>query len=102
VSGPPLALWLAHRGYGPAQMRDSLGAAFLGLAIIGGLVLAPVLAAAGADIHWGALAAGLVCVIIGHAIGSRVFARLKGERFEPILLAVVTAAGLASVAAGLL
>jgi hypothetical protein len=40
-------------------------------------------------------------VIVGHAIGSRVFARLKGERFEPILLAVVTAAGLASVAAGL-
>jgi uncharacterized protein len=101
VSGPPLALWLAHRGYGPAQMRDSLGAAFLGLAMIGGLVLAPVLAAAGADIHWGALAVGLVCVIVGHAIGSRVFARLKGERFEPILLAVVTAAGLASVAAGL-
>jgi uncharacterized protein len=101
VSGPPLALWLAHRGYGPAQMRDSLGAAFLGLAIIGGLVLAPVLAAAGTDIDWGALAAGLVCVIVGHAIGSRAFARLKAERFEPLLLAVVTAAGLASVAAGL-
>jgi uncharacterized membrane protein YfcA len=102
VSGPPLALWLAHRGYGPAEMRDSLGAAFLGLAIIGGLVLAPVLAAAGAEIDWGALAVGLACVVVGHAIGSRVFARLKGERFEPLLLAVVTAAGAASIAAGLL
>lgn len=60
------------------------------------------LAAAGADIHWAALAVGLVCVIVGHAIGSRAFARLKAERFEPLLLAVVTAAGLASVVAGLL
>lgn len=102
VSGPPLALWLAHRGYGPAQMRDSLGAAFLGLAVIGGLVLAPVLAAAGADIDWGAMAAGLACVVVGHAIGRRAFARMTGERFEPLVLAVVTAAGLASVAAGLL
>jgi uncharacterized protein len=101
VSGPPLALWLAHRGYGPAQMRDSLGAAFLGLAIIGGLVLVPVLAAAGADIDWDALALGLVCVVVGHAIGRRAFARIKGERFEPLLLAVVTLAGLASVVAGL-
>jgi uncharacterized membrane protein YfcA len=83
-------------------MRDSLGAAFLGLAIIGGLVLAPVLAAAGAEIDWGALAVGLACVVVGHAIGSRVFARLTGERFEPLLLAVVTAAGAASIAAGLL
>jgi len=102
VSGPPLALWLAHRGYAAAQMRDSLGAAFVGLAIIGGLVLAPVLAAAGAEIDWGALAVGLACVVVGHAIGSRVFARLKGERFEPLLLAVVTAAGAASIVAGLL
>ena len=102
VSGPPLALWLAHRGYGAAEMRDSLGAAFLGLAIIGGLVLAPVLAAAGTDIDWGALGVGLGCVVVGHAIGSRVFARLKGERFEPLLLAVVTAAGAASIVAGLL
>jgi uncharacterized membrane protein YfcA len=102
VSGPPLALWLAPRGYGPAQMRDSLGAAFLGLAVIGGLVLAPVLAAAGADIDWAALGVGLVCVVVGHAIGSRAFARMQGERFEPLLLVVVTAAGAASVVAGLL
>jgi uncharacterized protein len=101
VSGPPLALWLAHRGLGPAEMRDSLGAAFLGLGIIGALVLAPVLAAVGADIDWAALGAGLVCVIGGHAIGSRAFARLPGEHYEPLLLGVVAAAGLASVVAGL-
>jgi uncharacterized membrane protein YfcA len=82
-------------------MRDSLGAAFLGLAVIGGLVLAPVLVASGTDVDWGAMAAALACVVVGHAIGRRAFARLKGERFEPLVLAVVTAAGLASIVAGL-
>ena len=101
VSGPPLALWLAHRGLGPAEMRDSLGAAFLGMGIIGALVLAPVLAAVGADVDWAALGAGVVCVTGGHAIGSRAFARLPGEHYEPLLLSVVAAAGLASIVAGL-
>jgi uncharacterized protein len=102
VNGPPIALWLAHRGLGPSDMRDSLSAAFLGLCVIGGLVLAPVLATAGAEIDWLALAVGLVCVVAGHAVGRRVFARLDGARYEPLLLALVTAAGLASIAAGVL
>jgi uncharacterized protein len=41
VNGPPIALWLAHRGLGPSAVRDSLGAAFLGLGIIGAIVLTP-------------------------------------------------------------
>jgi uncharacterized protein len=102
VNGPPIALWLAHRGLGPSDMRDSLSAAFLGLGVIGGLVLAPVLATAGAEIDWLALAVGLVCVVAGHAVGRRAFARLDGARYEPLLLALVTAAGLASIAAGVL
>jgi uncharacterized protein len=102
VNGPPIALWLAHRGLGPSDMRDSLSAAFLGLCVIGGLVLAPVLATAGAEIDWLALAVGLVCVVAGHAVGRRAFARLDGARYEPLLLALVTAAGLASIAAGVL
>lgn len=102
VNGPPIALWLAHRGLGPSDMRDSLSAAFLGLGVIGGVVLAPVLASAGADIEWLALALGLACVVAGHAVGRRAFARLDGARYEPLLLALVTAAGLASVAGGVL
>jgi hypothetical protein len=101
INGPPVALWLTHRGLGPAQVRDSLSATFLGLGIIGGAVLAPVLAAGGEDLHWAALAAGLVCVIAGHAIGRRAFARIDAARYEPLLLLVVTAAGAASVVAGL-
>jgi hypothetical protein len=72
------------------------------MGVIGALVLAPVLAAVGADIDWVALGAGVVCVAGGHAIGSRAFARLPGEHYEPLVLGVVGAAGVASVVGGLL
>jgi uncharacterized membrane protein YfcA len=101
VNGPPIALWLAHRGLAPSQMRDSLSAAFFGLGVIAGVVLAPVLAAAGAHVDWAALAAGLACVLAGHAVGRRAFARLDGERYEPLVLGLVIAAAVASVLAGL-
>jgi uncharacterized protein len=101
VNGPPIALWFAHRGLGPAEIRDSLSAAFLGLGIIAGVVLAPVLAAANdVEIDWGALAAALACVVAGHAVGRRAFARIDAERYEPLLLGIVVAAGAASIVAG--
>jgi uncharacterized protein len=102
VNGPPMALWFTRRGMGPAQVRDSLSAAFLGLGVIGALVLAPVLAVAGERLDLATLAAGMACVVLGHAIGSRAFARLEGRHYEPILLTLIVAAGAASVAAGLL
>ena len=83
-------------------MRDTLSAAFLGLEIIGGAVLAPALAVSGAEIDWGALAIAFGCVIAGHAVGRRAFAHLDGARYEPVLLVLVTVAGVASVLAGLL
>jgi uncharacterized membrane protein YfcA len=101
VNGPPMALWFAHRGLGPAEIRDSLSAAFLGLGLIAAVVLAPVLATAGEKIDWTALAAALVCVVAGHAVGQRVFARIDAARYEPLLLVLVTAAGAGSIAAGL-
>jgi uncharacterized protein len=101
INGPPLALWLTRRGLAPAEVRDSLSAAFLGLGVIGGLVLTPVLAAAGHDVDWAPLAVALACVVAGHALGRRAFAALDAERYEPLVLAIVTAAGLASIAAGL-
>jgi uncharacterized protein len=100
VNGPPIALWLTHRGLGPAAVRDSLSATFLGLGLIGGVVLAPVLAVAGAEVDWSVLGAALACVVAGHAVGRRAFARIDAARYEPLLLVVVTAAGAASVAAG--
>ena len=100
VNGPPMALWFAHRGLGPAEIRDSLSAAFLGLGVIAAVVLAPVIAAADVEVDWGALLAALACVIAGHAVGRRAFARIDARRYEPLLLAIVVAAGAASIVAG--
>jgi uncharacterized membrane protein YfcA len=102
VNGPPIALWFAHRGLGPAAIRDSLSAAFLGLGIIAAVVLAPLLATADVEVDWGALAVALVCVVAGHAVGQRAFARIDGQRYEPLLLAIVVAAGAASLVAGVI
>ena len=102
VNGPPIALWFAHRGLGPAEIRDSLSASFLGLGIIAAVVLAPVLAAADIEVEWGALAAALVCVVAGHAVGRRAFARIDAARYEPLLLAIVVVAGVASIVAGVI
>jgi hypothetical protein len=43
-----------------------------------------------------------VCVVAGHAVGSRAFARIDADRYEPLLLAIVVAAGAASVVAGVI
>jgi hypothetical protein len=99
VSGPPVALWLSRRGLGSGELRDSLSALFFATGIIAALALLPVLGHA--HLHPAVLPAALACVVAGHAIGSRAFARLQGRRFEPLLLAVIFAAGLASVVAGI-
>jgi uncharacterized membrane protein YfcA len=98
VNGPPIALWLTRRGLGPAEVRDSLSAAFLGLGVIGVVALVPVLDHA--NLSLGLLLASAACVVAGHAVGSRAFARLEARRYEPLLLAVILAAGVASVVGG--
>jgi uncharacterized protein len=98
VSGPPLALWFSHRGLRPAELRDSLSASFLAIGAIGALALLPVLGRA--HLSASLLASGLACVIGGHALGRRAFAALDARGFEPLLLAVILIAGLASVVAG--
>jgi uncharacterized membrane protein YfcA len=98
VSGPPLALWLARRGLSPAELRDSLSAVFLAIGIAGLVALIPLVHRAHLDPVQ--IAVGVACVIGGHAVGSRAFARLSPRRFEPLLLAVIVAAGIASIVAG--
>jgi uncharacterized protein len=98
VSGPPLALWLSRRGLPPAELRDSLSAMFLAIGVIALVALVPVLGRAHLDP--GLVAAGLACVVGGHALGSRAFARLEARRFEPLLLVVILFAGAASVVVG--
>jgi uncharacterized protein len=98
VSGPPLALWLARCGLTPGELRDSLSAIFLAIGVVGLLALIPLLHRAHLDPV--EVLAGLACVVGGHALGSRAFARLEARRFEPLLLAVIACAGVASIAAG--
>jgi len=99
VNGPPVALWLSSRGLRARAVRDSLGAMFLGLGIIATLTLIPVLH----DAHLGAwtLIAAVAAVIAGHAIGSRLFARMTPRHFDVLMLSITLATGATSVALGL-
>jgi hypothetical protein len=98
VSGPPLALWLARGPLTPVEVLDSMSALFLVIGVIGFGSLVPLLGSA--HLRLGLIAAGLGCVLAGHALGRRAFARLEPARFRPLLLAVILAAGVASVVAG--
>lgn len=98
VNGPPLALWLSRRGLEPSEVRDSLCAIFLGTAIIGAVVLVPVLDQKNLDLRLLATAFG--AVLAGHALGSRSFKRLDPEHFELLLHAVIIATGTVSLVIG--
>jgi uncharacterized protein len=98
ISGPPLALWLSRRGLAPGEIRDSLSAMFLAIGVVAFLTLVPLLRRAHLDPAL--LAIGLSCVLAGHALGSRAFARLQTARFEPLLFVVIVCAGVASIVAG--
>ncbi len=74
ISGPPLALWLSRRGLTAAELRDTLSVMFLGIGAIASLALVPVLRHAQLDPPL--LGVALGCVLAGHALGSRMFARL--------------------------
>jgi uncharacterized membrane protein YfcA len=98
INGPPLALWLAGQGLSPAQVRDSLTAAFLGLNIIATLTVVPILGHARLGVAtMGAAAGG---VLLGHAIGGRLFRRMPAERYQHLLLLIILGAGAASLVAG--
>ena len=98
ISGPPLVLWLEAQGLRPAEFRATLAAAFLGLDIVGWLVLV-VAGEATADL--GELALLLALVVAGYALGALAFRRLDHERFYRVVLALVLVTGAASVVAGL-
>jgi uncharacterized protein len=98
VSGPPVALWLASRGLPAAGVRDSLSAMFLALGVVAVLTLLPVLHSA--HLGAGVLVVAAIAVVIGHAIGSRLFTRLSAHRFELLLLTIILVAGTTSLVLG--
>ena len=100
LSGPPLVLWLRARGLSPAEMRASLAAAFLFLNLVGAALLFA--AGDGFDAFQpDVLVPLLALVVAGHLLGSWLFRRVDAERLSALVLALVVAGGLASVAAGL-
>jgi uncharacterized membrane protein YfcA len=99
VNGPPIALWLQRTGHTPGEVRDSLSATFLAIGVIASLALLPVLHKT--HLHAALFVAGIACVAAGHAVGSRLFARLHTRRFESLLRVIIVCAGAASIAGGL-
>jgi uncharacterized membrane protein YfcA len=99
VSGPPIVLWLEARGVRPGEFRATLAASFLALNLAGGAVLLAAKGTGGLDL----VDAGwlLTLVAAGYAVGAVAFRRLDRERFFALVLALVAAAGAASVVAGL-
>jgi uncharacterized membrane protein YfcA len=97
VNGPPMLLHLLGRGVRPEQVRDTLTAAFIGLAALGAVALAVTGTPALPD---GALVLGLIPgVFLAHLVGRRGFRRLAaGENYERVLTGVM----LVAVAVGLL
>ena len=97
VSGPPIVLWLQSQGVSPAELRASLAASFLGLSVVG----AALLAAGGVLALEPAVVLPLLGITaVGHLVGARVFRRLDPSRFRSAVLALVFAAGVASLVAG--
>jgi uncharacterized membrane protein YfcA len=96
TSGPPLVVYLLHRGAHPVQVRDTLTTCFVGLGLLGGAALAVTgTREALPDATW--LAALVPLAVVGHLAGRPVFARLAHGRYEQALTAVL----LVAVTAGL-
>lgn len=98
VSGPPIVLWLQAHGVPPEEFRASLAAAFLGLTLAGGAVLA-----GGGMLALDPLfvAPLLGITVIGQVAGERAFRGLDAMRLRSAVLALVLLGGVASLVAGL-
>jgi uncharacterized membrane protein YfcA len=100
TSGPPLVLWFEHLGFRPAEMRDTLAAAFQVLNLLAAaalLLFGDGLASPGTA----ELITLVALAVVGQLIGRRLFEGMPPERFRLAGLILVAAAGVASVVAGL-
>jgi uncharacterized membrane protein YfcA len=98
LSGPPLVLHLVARGLSPDQMRDTLAAVFVALAVLtaGALLLAGTFE----------MPSGIVVLVVagaaGQVIGRRGFAWLSGGRHEDALLAVLAVTAVVALVSSVL
>ena len=98
VSGPPIVLWLQSQGIAPAELRASLAASFIGLSLAGGVLLA---AGGALAVEPAVVLPLLAAIAAGHQLGARAFRGLDPSRFRSGVLALVLAAGAASLVAGI-
>jgi len=100
VNGPPLALWLFARGAGPAEVRDTLAAAFIAVNVLG--LGAVAVTGDGLSADGGYLALLVPVTALGWLGGRPAFERLRGGEFRVASLLLVLAAGVASLLGGLI
>jgi uncharacterized membrane protein YfcA len=85
LNGPPLVLHLAGGRATPEQVRDTLAAVLLAL---GALSAGALLVAGSFDLP-GVLPALIAAGVAGQLAGRRVFARLRGDRYERVVTALL-------------
>ena len=99
LNGPPLVLWLLRHGASPARLRASIAAVVLPLNLLA--IAAIVVAVGPADaLDAEALLVLAPVTVAGYLAGRRLFERIDPVRFRAVALALVAAAGAASVVAG--
>jgi len=99
LSGPPMVLWLEAREVPPEEFRTTLAASFALFNLAGGVLLLVTEGLSALDA--GVVLSLLVLVVVGHLFGAFAFRRIDRERFFVVVLVLVVATGLASIAAGL-
>lgn len=94
LSGPPIVLHLLARGVSPEQMRDTLAAVFVALAVLS----APALLISGTFEVPAAIVTLLAAGVAGQIVGRQLFARLAGHGHENVALVVLAVAALIALA----
>jgi uncharacterized membrane protein YfcA len=99
ANGPPLLIWFHRAGASPGEVRDSLTAVFLALNALGALTLS-LLGHQDLKFALPTVAALLALTAAGHWIGRRAFERSDAARFRRLSIALILAAGVASIVIG--
>jgi uncharacterized membrane protein YfcA len=95
LSGPPLIFYLLARGASPGELRDSLAAIFLAVAVLALPALALTGTFAAPDDLWVLCLAG----VAGQLVGRRAFGWLRGARYEQAVSVVLVATALVALVA---
>jgi uncharacterized protein len=98
MNGPPLVLYLLRGPAQPGQVRDTLAALFLATS----LLAVAALAVAASFVPPAETAVLAVAAVAGQVLGSRLFRRLDGDRWQQAVLAALAVLALVSLGLALL